>query len=137
MLTIEEAEECLAIDVDNLDGELARQPQLVYSVGEATANALALSDTAKDAVRSAEAVAQQEARAVLSARNERVTEAMVSAQTQLQPVLLSAREDYAVAITTSRKWQAMQDAVHSRGFALLKLADIELQHQKSIGMSSR
>lgn len=137
MITLEEIEERLVIDTTNLDGELARQPQLVYSVGEATASALALSDTAKDAVRTAEAAAQQEVRASLAARGERVTEAMVSAQTQLQPALLAVREEYSMSLARSRKWQAMQEAVHSRGFALLKLADIELQHQRSIGMSSR
>lgn len=137
MITLEQANEALVIDQDSLDTELARQPQLVFSVGQATASALALSDTAKDGVKAAEATAQREARASLAASGERVTEAMVSAQTQLQPVLISAREEYGLALARSREWQAMQDAVQSRGFALLKLADIELQHQRSVGMATR
>lgn len=137
MITLEEAEASLQINQEALDTELARQPQLVFSVGRATSQALALSDTAKDAVKVAEASAQREARAALQATGERVTEAMVSAQTQLQPVLVAAREEYGSALALSREWQAMQDAVHARGFALLKLADIELQHQRSVGMATR
>lgn len=137
MITLEEAQESLTIDQDALDTELARQPQLVFTVGQQVAAALALSDTAKDAVKVAEATAQREARAALTASGDRVTEAMVSSQTQLQPVLITAREEYGMALSRSREWQAMQDAVQSRGFALLKLADIELQHQRSVGMATR
>lgn len=134
---VEELRECLAIDDDNLDDELMKQPDLVYRVGMGWVGAMSERDGQKDYLARIEAALFNKVK-----QDATKGDGKPPPQTELtklvnaSPEWVRKREKLIELTTAVNKWAILKDAMAARGYALHKLCDLEMMQHNAIGGQS-
>ena len=115
-------EERIPIDKDRLDLELMQHPQLVYDAMTAHAESLSKRDHAKNQIREAE----NRAKAKYRGETEKPTEAGATRYASEDADVLKAIKRHEALVKKARDWDAVVEAVRSRGPMLNKLVDWEV-----------
>lgn len=111
----------LRIDEDDIDSCLVEQPELFYHVADALALANAVRDTLKLQLEEKTAELDRQVRAEYARLEEKVTEAGITNQLRILPVIQTLRRDFLDASTNSDRWDALKQAYSQRSFMLREL----------------
>jgi hypothetical protein len=130
-------EKALAIDGDDLDTGLIRQPQLLYDVCEEQAFAEAERDAIKLELDEAMADADNKIRALAEKNEEKVTEPFIKKQVQGDKQVMSLNKALLDAKLMAARWAALAMGFQARGRALSKLADLTISRVPGVGGSAR
>lgn len=118
--------EDLRINSNDLDGEIARQPELIYHAGMAVALAISRRDATRDAIRQEEAALRLSTRKKADSRKDRMSETKLGEIVDQVEAMVSLRSLYTRRITQANEAEALYEAVKSRGYALRELAQFKL-----------
>ena len=124
MRSLSQLEKLLAIDKDDLDTELVRQPQLFYEVSELMVEAVANRDRLKDALGVTEAQVAAAVRDRLSRQEVKVTEGLVREEIALDAKTLKAQHEFQEAKHAADQAQQLREAFIQRSFMLRDLASL-------------
>jgi hypothetical protein len=116
----------LAIDKDDLDQCLVRQPELYYHVADAYSQAVAERDATKFDIEVAEAEEAQAIRNQAAKNEEKVTESSVKEQLVLSPRLQKLRRTQAAQKEAAEAWMALMDAYKQRSYMLREMVPMYL-----------
>lgn len=120
-MTVDEFREYLKIDKSSLDDELAAQSELFYAIGEMYVTAVSIRDELKETMATTDALLDQRVRKVAK---DKVTEAQVKGQIQLEPEHTKAHNAYLEAKTEADILGALKDAFKERGYMLRDLCSL-------------
>lgn len=132
LISPQDVGDMLAIDKNQLDLELMRQPEMVYAVSMKQIASMSQRDAAKNEIKLAENRARQQYRET----TEKPTVAATNQFAAEHPDVIEATVAYDALVTLTREWEAGFEAVKSRGYALHKLVDLELAHGAAVAGQS-
>jgi hypothetical protein len=112
----------VAIDKNDLDGEVSRQPELVHHSHFGYAVALSKRDALKQRVREAEAGARMR----LRRGPDKVTVADMAALVEQDKRVVEANEHLQKAQDSMQRWDALREALRAKGHALYSLVQMHL-----------
>lgn len=121
---IEEFKRYLTIDKNALDHEVMQHPELLFRVSEAYIDAVAMRDAKKEMLAMTDAHVDAEVREELA--GEKVTEAIVKNQVQINPRHVEAWGAYAEAKLQADVLGALRDSFSTRGFMLRDLVQLHV-----------
>ncbi len=116
----------LAIDMDDLDECLIRQPELYYHASELGALAKAARDEAKLDLELLEAAEGQHIRDLALKNEEKLTEGSLREQLLLSPKVERAKRELLELTTTVTKYDALKDSFQQRSYMLRELVPLHL-----------
>lgn len=105
---------------DDLDGELSKLPRLIWHYGDLEAAAYQLALEAKAHMEQAHATAYKAHKEL--ARKEKVTEAQVSAEVELDPAYRSYVQKWVEAEGNARRLKALMESLRAKKDALIQLS---------------
>ncbi len=123
MIKPEDLRKQLTIDKYQLDNELVNQPSLLCDITDAYAEAIAIRDTLKEALKTTDANLDAEVR---QRKDIKVTDAVAMNLVQGHPNHARAAKAYGDAKLQADKINAIKEAVVDRGFALKTLAELAM-----------
>ena len=130
----------LRINRNDLDGEVVRQPELLYAAAEAHALAVSKRDHAAKKLDEVRAIVDHDVRELLNIDGEKYTEKMVTSAVDVTPDFLDAQSRSLKAKRTADLASALRDAFHQRAFVLRDLVSLYVSgyySDASIGAASR
>jgi hypothetical protein len=113
----------LRIDPYNLNEELIENPGLVQQINDEAAEAIAIRDAKKDALKTVEAELDAELRELLS-KTGKVTEKMLESAIQTHPRRKKAFEEWNKSVLTAAKAESLVDAFKTRSIAIIELCKL-------------
>src|ERR1700719_230785 len=123
MIKPEDLRNKLKIDKFLLDDELVNQPTLLCDITDAYAEAIAIRDTLKEALKTTDALLDAEVR---QRKDIKVTDAVAMNLVQAHPEHAKAAKAAGDAKLQADKINAIKEAVVDRGFALKTLAELAM-----------
>ena len=117
-------QKALKIDKDSLDEELVRQPTLFDAVATDYVVAVSARDAAKESVDIVRAEAELKIRRAMVGSGEKVTEALIKANIELDAKYLEAMEDFLRLKGAADQLLAHKDAFAQRAFVLKDLCGL-------------
>lgn len=117
---IEEFAGYLAIDKDALDVELQHQSELLYKIGEAFVDAVAMRDTCKEQLATVDA----DLDAYIRDSEDKLTEPAIKNAIQAHKKHKAAHTVYLAAKADADKLGVLKDAMKDRGFMLRALCEL-------------
>lgn len=139
--SLKKFERDLAIDRDDLDECLVRQPELLYHASEQLVLAIDLRDAIKIELEEAEAEVDNKIRATAEKNGDKVTEPFVKKQIAGDPRIHKLNQELLDAKKQVGLWEAMKDAYKQRSYAMSSLVDLHISRvpgsSGSYGVSAR
>ncbi len=123
MIKLEDFRNKLKIDKYLLDDELVNQPSLLCDITDAYAEAIAIRDTLKEALKTTDANLDAEVR---KRKDIKVTDKVAENLVQAHEDHAKAAKAYGEAKLQADKINAVKEAVVDRGFALKTLAELAM-----------
>lgn len=127
--------EALAIDREDLDECLIRQPELLYHVAEQYVLAEAERDAIKLELEEAIADEDNKVRALAERNSDKVTEPFIRKQIIGAKRVKALNQELLDAKMDASKWAALHEAFNTRGRALNKLVDLYVSRVPGLGAS--
>lgn len=124
----------LAIDQDNLDDCLVRQPGLFNQVAGAVVDANASRDTLKLRLEEAAAAVDQRVREEAERDGRKITEAAISRLIEADPDAAQLRNRLLDARIEAERWQALKESFQQRSFMLRELVALQLAEMSNLSV---
>lgn len=116
----------LKIDKDDLDNELIGQPGEYYRIAKEVALTVSWRDEAKMLRDEAYAEADVDVRADMEKTDTKIVEANVKAQCELDDDVKVAKRTYLKHVDLVKRWEALEEAIKGRGYALKDLVALHV-----------
>lgn len=135
-----EIEDRIRIDRDDLDNELVDQPELLFHAYNGFLMAGSRRDAFKeDQIRADAEIADEWTEGALREGKKPPSQAAITRQLSTERRHIEARDRYLDACADTDKWQALKEAIVSRGMMLRELAQMQTARlyggRESVGVS--